>query len=85
MKRVVLLWTLLMTVLMVVAVPAKRGVWRTLTLENGAEVRAQLVGDEHGHFWCADDGRTYRMKANGIAQTVDANKIIAKAKSPDSR
>jgi M6 family metalloprotease-like protein len=66
---------------MVVAVPAKRGVWRTLTLENGTEVRAQLVGDEHGHFWCADDGRTYRMKANGIAQTVDANKIIAKAKS----
>ena len=31
------------------AVPAKPGMWRTLQLKHGKEVRAQLVGDEWFH------------------------------------
>lgn len=41
------------------AVPAKPGLWRTLKLTDGTEVRAQLAGDEHLHFWLADDGSRY--------------------------
>lgn len=41
------------------AVPAKKGLWKTITLVNGQEVRAQLKGDEFGHFWCTVDGKRY--------------------------
>ena len=43
------------------AVPAKRGVQRTLTLSDGSTVSAQLVGDEFGHYWAAADGKAYQM------------------------
>ena len=46
----------LMLATMMMAVPAKRGVWKTLTLADGREVRAQLVGDEHAHAWRMEDG-----------------------------
>ena len=47
---------LLLTVATVAnAVPAKRGVWKTLTMADGTKVKAQLMGDEHMHFWMTDD------------------------------
>ncbi len=41
------------------AVPAKKGLWKTIVLEDGTEVRAQLKGDEFGHFWRTADGKQY--------------------------
>ena len=38
------------------AVPAKPGLWKTIKLDNGTEVRAQLVGDEFGSYWLAESG-----------------------------
>ena len=52
------------------AIPAKRGIWRTLRLADGTEVKAQLVGDEHAHFWLADDGTRYRKTADGTYTVV---------------
>ena len=46
-------------VLMVSAIPAKPGLKRMLTLNDGSRVEAQLVGDEHGHFWLSKDGRAF--------------------------
>ena len=43
--------------LAVTAVPAKKGVYKTLKLGNGQEIRAMLVGDEHGHYWKGGDGK----------------------------
>jgi len=80
MKRMAMLWSLLMTMVFIYAVPAKRGVWKTLTLGNGTEVRAQLVGDEHGHFWKAEDGQAY-LKQGDVYVAVDAQQIIKKAKT----
>jgi hypothetical protein len=59
MKR--LLLTVLMTawVLMISAIPAKPGLKRMLTLNDGSRVEARLVGDEHGHFWLSNDGRAF--------------------------
>lgn len=79
MKRTLLLWTLLMAVLIVMAVPAKRGVWKTLTLQDGTEVRATLVGDEHGHFWRSENGQAYTQQGD-VYVAVDAQQIIQKAK-----
>ncbi len=74
--------TLLLTVVTVtmMAVPAKRGQWKTLTLQDGTEVRATLVGDEHGHFWKAENGKTY-MEQGDAYVAVDAQQIIQKAKA----
>ena len=55
MKRITLILSLLIATLAVNAIPAKRGVWKTIKLADGTEVRAQLVGDEHFHFWNGGD------------------------------
>ncbi len=80
MKKFIL--TLLLTVVTVtmMAVPAKKGIWKTLKLQDGTEVRATLVGDEHGHFWKAENGQAYIQKGD-VYVTVDAQKTIAKAKA----
>ncbi len=63
------------------AVPAKRGVWKTLRLTDGTEVRAQLVGDEHGHYWLGTDGCAYnQLEGDSLYQRVDAQAVQAKAK-----
>ena len=41
------------------AIPAKPGLWRTLKTVSGIEVRAQLAGDEHAHYWVTEDGTRY--------------------------
>lgn len=47
------------------AVPAKRGVWATLKLVDGTEVRAMLCGDEHMRFFRAEDGTCYVKSPDG--------------------
>lgn len=75
MKKFIL--TLLLTVVTVtmMAVPAKRGVWKTLKLQDGTEVRAQLVGDEFGACWRGVDGKNYVKSGDSF---VILNSEIAK-------
>ena len=44
------------------AVPAKKGLWKTIVLDDGTAVRAQLKGDEFGHYWRTADGQRYVAK-----------------------
>ena len=54
------------------AVPAKPGQWRTITLADGTEVRAELRGDEFCHYWLADDGSAYLPNAtDGRFEPID--------------
>lgn len=46
------------------AIPAKRGTWKTIILEDGTSVRAELCGDEYAHFWRTAKGDTYVQKGN---------------------
>ena len=55
MKRFFSLLLLALFVSSASAVPAKKGIWKTLSF-NGTEVRAQLIGDEHLHYWQTDEG-----------------------------
>ena len=73
MKKVLLTLSLMLVTAAVMAVPAKKGLWKTIVLEDGTEVRAQLKGDEFGHYWQTADGMRY-MAANGqfVEQTPDA-------------
>ncbi|MCR5679371.1 MAG: M6 family metalloprotease domain-containing protein, partial [Prevotella sp.] len=79
MKKLFVTLVLTAITMAAVAVPAKRGVWKKLILPDGTEVRAQLVGDEHGHYWKADDGTAYMLKA-GNYECIDASQIAVKAK-----
>lgn len=66
---------LLMAATSLCAVPAKRGVWRTIALENGQEVRVCLVGDEHLHYWQAADGTRYVPSAGGKFAKADMQQL----------
>ena len=79
MRKILLTLSFIAIAIMVMAVPAKRGIWRTLKLADGTEVRATLVGDEHGHFWKAENGLAY-MEQGDAYVAVDAQQIIQRAK-----
>ena len=67
---------------MVYAVPAKRGLTRTITLSDGTACQARLVGDEFGHFWQADDGRAFQQVAdNQFFTEVDAHAVKEQAQA----
>ena len=64
------------------AVPAKRGTYKMLKLADGTEVKAQLVGDEHGHFWMTEDGKAYAAKGDAkIYKQVEKKTVIERAKA----
>jgi len=65
------LTTILLTIIAVtaMAIPAKRGFWKTITLVDGTQVRAELRGDknfccmvdEAGNRYVRNDSATYRL------------------------
>ena len=59
MRKVLMTLSLMLVTIAMMAVPAKKGLWKTITLKNGQEVKAQLKGDEFGHFWRTADGKQY--------------------------
>lgn len=56
------------------AIPAKRSLWKSLTLSDGSVVQARLVGDEHLHYWLGTDGRQYR-KAGDVYAVADVQQM----------
>ena len=79
MKRLFVILSLMVVTMTMMAVPAKRGVTKTLVLANGTEVKATLVGDEHGHYWKGTDGQAYR-ESEGVFVPIDAQAVIERAK-----
>jgi len=60
MKRIFIsTFTLSLVAAVAMAMPAKRGQWKTLRLGDGTEVRAELVGDEFGHYYRTADGQCF--------------------------
>lgn len=82
MKKIFLSLSLMALTMTAAAIPAKPGLWKTIRLVDGTEVRAQLTGDEHGHFWRAEDGKAYAQVADAdYFQMIDAQQVTAKAKA----
>ncbi len=76
MKRTFIIAALLAvfpTVLM--AVPAMRGVVRTLTLKDGTKVEATLVGDENVHYYKTSDGRCLQRGQGGVYEYVSHDSL----------
>lgn len=70
MKRWFTLWVVLFVVLSAIAVPAKPGVWRTISLTDGTQVKVQLVGDEFMHYYQSADGTRYLYDAASATYQV---------------
>ena len=86
MKKSLMVLSMLVVSMAVMAVPARRGVWKTLKLADGTEVRAQLTGDEHGHFWQDANGKAYVKGADATYyQEVNADAVMQKAKTSRQR
>ena len=71
MKKVFLAISLLMMTVTMMAIPAKRGMWRTVTLADGTEVKVEKVGDEHGHWLRAADGTCYVLADGNYVKADD--------------
>ena len=80
MKKVLCTMMMLAVTMAVMAVPAKKGLTKTIQLANGTEMKATLVGDEYGHFWKTQDGKAYQ-KIAGTYQEVNAKAVAEKAKA----
>lgn len=65
---------------LVFAVPAKRGLWKTVKMADGTEVRVELRGDEFCNYWQAEDGRKFVKNSNtGFFELADMDKMKANA------
>ena len=80
-RRMVLSLLVLMMTVSASAIPAKPGLKRHITLADGTTVEVRLVGDEHGHFWMAADGRAYREERPEVFKTVDLEEVRAHAQT----
>ncbi len=68
------------------AVPAKPGITKKLTLTDNTTVTATLVGDEHGHYWLASNGKAYLdVDGTEIFQQVNRQEVVKKAQARRSQ
>ena len=88
MKKFYLTLLLMVVTVTMMAVPAKKGIWKTLKMQNGTEVRAQLVGDEFGHHWRTQSGQCF-ISVNGVLEeetaTARQNAAQRRAQAPALR
>ena len=73
MKRILLFAMLVVTSVVVLAVPAKR-MKHTITLSDGTKIEAMLIGDEHGHWFVDNNGNVLQLR-NGIAHYLSAYEV----------
>jgi len=71
---------LLLSAVVINAVPVKPGLKRVLTLSDGTKVSAVLLGDEHGHYWQGSDGNAYQIVGEDeTVQRVDVQQVRRRA------
>ena len=62
------------------AVPAKKGIWRMVTLADGTQKRVELRGDEFGSYWVDADGICYSRDSESKRYViVDAKNFLLRA------
>lgn len=73
MKRILLFAMLAATSIVMLAVPAKR-MKHTITLSDGTQIEAMLIGDEHGHWFVDNNGNALQVR-NGVAHYLSAYEV----------
>jgi immune inhibitor A len=78
--RILFLLSFVATASLALAIPAKRGLWKTVTTADGTTIKVQLAGDENLHYWQSEDGRVFFPdSATGVYQQRDLSAMRAKA------
>lgn len=77
MKKLFVMMSLWLVAVAVMAIPAMPGLWSTIKLSNGKEVRAQLRGDKNGRWMQAADGTCY-VENNGVYEVADIRELKAR-------
>lgn len=78
-KKLLLFLSFFAVANVMLAIPAKRGIYKQITTADGRQVRVQLVGDEHAHYYQTAEGKTYTLQG-GFAVEVDVEQLQAKAR-----
>ena len=78
-KRNLLLLSFSLVAIAATAVPAKRGLWKTVRLTDGTEVRVQLTGDEHGHWFVDSNGNCYVSNGENVYKQADGTALAKRA------
>jgi len=78
--------TILLTIASIsLAVPAKRGIWKQLRLNDGTVVEAELRGDESFHYWRTADGKFIIGQGDGYVLVKDAGEWDVRRKTLSSK
>ena len=72
-------------VMAVSAIPARRGIWRTVTLGDGTQLQVELRGNEYMHFWQASDGRCFIKNESGEYVLTQRESLLSRAETNKAR
>lgn len=82
MKKIGIIGLFLLSAVVAMAMPVKRGQWTTITLANGQTVRVEARGDEWMHFWQAEDGVCYAPNlTSGAYEVTTKTQLASRAKA----
>ena len=81
MKRYVIVAAMLFAAVAMMAVPAKKGQWRMITLTDGTQVRAELCGDEYLHYMRDVEGNVYVKHVAGNYELANDDALQARART----
>ena len=79
MKKLLTILAMAFCVIGMYAIPAKRGIWRTVKLEDGTSLRVELRGNEYMHYWQSEDGRCFIHQADGAYVQTERETLMEKA------
>lgn len=74
-----------MSALAMNAVPAKPGLWKTISLTDGTTVQVRLVGDEFVKYYQAADGTKYVSAGDGTYKVLGDTETSARRKVATSK
>lgn len=76
MKKLFTILAMTFCVIGMQAIPAKRGIWRTVKLEDGTSLRVELRGNEYTHYWQSEDGRCFIHQQDGAYVQKSKEELI---------
>lgn len=76
MRKLFLTASSMLMCIVMLAVPAKRGLWKTVTTADGKSIKVELRGDEFCHYWQAADGHRFTENMQtGLFEPADADAL----------
>ena len=85
MRRILLTSFLVANALIISAIPAKRGIWRTITTKDGTQMKVELRGNEYKHYWQSEDGQCFTKDTDGQFVRTELETIRLQASNNKAR